>query len=883
MAWYDTVLNPSLKTSAVSAIGDGYVTFSEVLDLLNLASIGGVSASELADLKTVYTNFIPSFSSNYLNYITYSVVYDNPGNAKWWGGASSMNAVSSLGNLKAGSSETDVNRLIGKWFLGTDLPIPVAGGDTATGKASTQVFTYAKASGTLTVNGVAASDVNQGSAGDCYLMAALGAIANSQPAVINNMFTANSNDSYGVTFYNSGSPVYTTVNKSLAVNQSGKLPLAGDLNYSPSGELWVALAEKAYTQLNTQFDVDNRGSKWTGENSYQAVEGGWAQAIKQVANMNYRYYSSYAKGIPDSYDLGEFYSSDPATYKQTLITGLNAGAIGWIGSWGATKGSNGKHEFVSGHAYMLLGYNAVTDKFIVRNPWGGDETNSWNPQFEASIETFWNSNVRALVALSDASLADPFYNYTLASSAGSSGTGINEGSAIVFTVTRSGSGTSSTVYLDSIDGSASSTDYAAFAGQVMFFAANETVKTILVSTYKDTLVEGTENFSLSLFKTLNGTNAAATATAFIKDVVPAGYYYTVSASAPTSATAAIEGQNVSFTITRNGSGTASTVYLSTVAGTAGTQDFSALSKKSLEFSSFETTKTVSVTAYRDEFNESVEFFSLSLFKNLSDTSATASAQAYITDSVDSIYQYVVSSDASSASSAAAEGGKITFTITRGGTGTASTVYFSTQSGTAGAADYTAVDKQPLSFNANQTTATFQVELAQDLWLEPVEYLRFALYQNLTDKRANVSTTAYIKDTPVDLYNYTIASSAGTSATAVTEGGSVSFTVIRSGTGTASTVYVTTATGTAIEGSDYGALARQAITFAPGENTMTFAVQSYQDSSTEGNEYFWFNLYRNAADTILITSAFTATPQIRPAAATQQPMSKIFSRWSTAIQ
>ena len=132
----------------------------------------------------------------------------------------------------------------------------------------------------------------------------------------------------------------------------------------------------------------------------------------------------------------------------------------------------------------------------------------------------------------------------------------------------------------------------------------------------------------------------------------------------------------------------------TVAGTAGTQDFSALSKKSLEFSSFETTKTVSVAAYRDEFNESVEFFSLSLFKNLSDTSATASAQAYITDSVDLIYQYVVSSDASSASSAAAEGGKITFTITRGGTGTASTVYFSTQAGTAGAADYTPADKQP---------------------------------------------------------------------------------------------------------------------------------------------------------------------------------------------
>lgn len=75
-------------------------------------------------------------------------------------------------------------------------------------------------------------------------MAALGAIANTQPAVINNMFTANSNGTYGVTFYKSGSPVYSTVNTSLAVNSSGKLALAGDVNKSLTGELWVSLAEK---------------------------------------------------------------------------------------------------------------------------------------------------------------------------------------------------------------------------------------------------------------------------------------------------------------------------------------------------------------------------------------------------------------------------------------------------------------------------------------------------------------------------------------------------------------------------------------------------------------------------------------------------------------
>jgi alpha-tubulin suppressor-like RCC1 family protein len=854
MAWYDSLLNASLKSAASTAVNDGIVTFSEMLNLLSLAASGGVSASELSDLKSVYSNFSPNFSSNYLKSITYSVVYDNPGNAKWWGGASTVSSVSALGNLQADSSETVANRLIGKWFLGTDLPMPIAGGDTATGKAATTVFSYATASGPLTVNGVAATDINQGSLGDCYLMAALGAIANTRPAVINNMFTANSNGTYGVTFYKAGAPVYSTVNNSLAVNTSGKLALAGDVNKSLTGELWVSLAEKAYTQLNTQFDVDNNGSQWDGENSYQAIENGFAQAIKQVANVNYRYYSSYFKNISDSYDSGELISADPSTYKQTLISGLNAGAIGWIGSWGNTTGSNGKQEFVAGHAFMLLGYNASTDKFVVRNPWGGNGTSYYNPQFEVSIETFWNSSVKALVALSDATIADPTYNYTLSSSADISASAVSEGSAIVFTITRSGSGTSSTVYLDAVDGSAGSADYAAFADRAVTFAANETVKTISVSTYSDALVEGTENFSVSLYKNAADTSSAATATAFIKDVAVTSYGYSVASSAATIGNAALEGQNITFTITRTGTGTASTVYLSTLAGTAGSLDYSALTRQALDFSTFDTSKTITVTTYKDALNESVESFSLNLFKGPSDAAAAASTTAYIKDAVDPLYDYVLVSNAGSSGAGAAEGSKVTFTITRGGTGTASTVYLSTLAGTAGTTDYLPINKTPVTFSANQTIATLQVDTNADWWLEPVEYFRLGLYQNQTDAVASTYATAYIKDVLMDAYNYTIGSSAGDAATAAPEGASVTFTVTRSGSGTASTVYLATANGTATSGSDYAALARQAITFSANETSKAVTVATYQDSLTEGNEYFWLNLYRNASDTTRSTYA-----------------------------
>ncbi|MBU3738500.1 MAG: hypothetical protein FGM55_06045, partial [Rhodoferax sp.] len=336
MAWFDSLINPALKSGVVAALADGSVSYGEMLGLLNGAAVGGVDAAEWSDLQAIGSQ--GSFASGYVRAIPYSLGYGNPANAKWWGGSKTFSGVSALGNLQSGSAETTVSRLIGKWFLGTDLPMPIAGGDTATGQAASATYNYGVATGALTVGGVAASDVNQGQLGDCYLLAALGAIANSQPSVINNLFTANGNGTYGVTFYKAGSPVYTTVNLSLPVKSNGGLAFAGNASYSLSGELWVSLAEKAYTQLNTQFDVDNAGSQWTGENSYQAIEDGFAQAIKQVANLNYRYYSSYYQGIPDAYDSGEFYSSNPQTYKQTLIAALNAGAVGWLGSWGTTYG-----------------------------------------------------------------------------------------------------------------------------------------------------------------------------------------------------------------------------------------------------------------------------------------------------------------------------------------------------------------------------------------------------------------------------------------------------------------------------------------------------------------------------------------------------------------
>lgn len=848
MSWTDNLQNPTFKTAVNKAIADGILTYDEMLALIKSLASGGVSASELSDLQSLYTNanVQKMFASSYVKEISYSLIYGDVANKSWWGGSKTLSGVVALGNLGAQTTELVMNRLIDKWFLGGDLPIPVAGGDTATGKASTKAYNYATASGALFVNGAAASDINQGSMGDCFLVAALGAIANAKQNLITDMFVSNPNGTYGVRYFSNSGDYFTTVNGQLIVNANGTVAGASNLTRSLTGEMWVSLAEKAYAQMNMQFDVNLKAANWKGENSYQAIEYGWAQTLKQVGNLNYVYYSSYLKSVSDSFSSGFNYSTNAQQYKQTIINALNSGEAGWIGSFGATTGSNGKREFVSGHAYMLLGYNAATGKFIIRNPWGGDGTGDYNPQFEAAIETFWNPTVKALVALTSSSLANPVYTYSLTTDAASSATAMGEGGSITVSISRDTSGTSSTVFLSSIPGTAASFDFNQTEGRRITFAANELIKTFTIYTYRDALTEGVENFKLAITNKANDTTAIAETTAYLKDTVLTDYNYVITNNANTTAKAIVEGDVISFTITRSASGSASTVYLSTVAGSAIPYDYVDLSRVTLNFAANETTKIVSVKTQKDVLKESVENFNLSLFKYFLDSVAAATSTAYIKDAATPVFNYTITSNARTADNPVIEGGKVKFTITRDATGAESTIYVSTVAGSAGNLDYVGYEKKAVTFAANQTIATVEVAVNEDWWGETLEIFRLGLYKNSTDTNYFTSASAFIKDVPVKTYQYAITTANNTADKAIVEGGTLSFTITRDGTGSASTIYASTNPASA-NSSDYGVLTRLAVSFAAFETTKTITVPTYKDERTEGVEYFLLNLYQNNAD------------------------------------
>jgi hypothetical protein len=157
------------------------------------------------------------------------------------------------------------------------------------------------------------------------------------------MFIDNGDGTFGVHFLKDGVSQFVTVNRYLPVYK-GLAVVSGwgggryDSQYN---ELWVALAEKAYVQLNE--------SGWTGQdgtNAYEGISGGRsANVFNQVAGTS---------------------TIESSLNKSGIIGAYNAGKAITI----STKDSGTAGNVVENHAYMLIGYDAARDKFHLFNPWG---------------------------------------------------------------------------------------------------------------------------------------------------------------------------------------------------------------------------------------------------------------------------------------------------------------------------------------------------------------------------------------------------------------------------------------------------------------------------------------------------------------------------------
>ena len=855
--WNSNISSANLLSLISDSLSDNKFSYSDTLDILTSAAFDGFSQTEIEDLKYMYSQDL--FASEYVKNITYNVIFTNEANKYWWGGTKEIDNLVTLGNASSNTSQTQANLLIDKWFLGKDLPMPISGGDTANPAASSGKYDYGTITGDLFTNGITALDVNQGSAGTCYLIASMESFAALNPSIIENAFIDNKNETYGVRFFYNGEPIYVTVNKDIPITSWGSIAYAGNKTKDLSGEAWASLLEKAYVQANAQVNLKYSGD-WTNSatteyhNSYKLLEGGLAYTLGQLSGDSYDLFAYGNWSWPGDYNTLTK-EKDPSKIKQTLIDALEQGGIGWIASWGASYRGNGqlltskqsgsKQELVGGHAFALHGYDADTDTFIISNPW--TESSAWssyNTTFKLPIDFFWSSHFDPLIGITNPKTVSTDFTYNIATNSASADTALREGNLIEVTITRDSAGQESTVYVSTAHQSTSSGDFVELSKKSITFERDELVKTIEISTLVDNLNEETESFALNLYKGQASVTADASASSYIKNVDNTSYVYSLSSNGSEVMDTVIEGSDIILTITRDGSGSASTVYLSTNNLTASSDDVGQLAYHPIQFLAKETFKTINLSTYEDAKDEGLETVEFQLYDGPAQLTPIASKTISIKDAWSPEFNYLIYSDASSEENAVSEGSKITFNVIRSGSGSASTAYLKTFFNNAMSTDLVDANNLELHFAANETIKTFTVTVTEDLWLETTESFGYYVYNSETTDTPDSKGIAFIKDKVFDEFEYTLSSNNSTNLS-VDEGSSFNLNITRDGDGSASEVYISTRHGTTTS-SDYDTVDKQKITFNQKDTVKTVEIQTFGDD-VEDDEIFWIDLYLNEND------------------------------------
>jgi hypothetical protein len=362
--WYTLNLKDSgVQDLTRSFAADGVLSRQDMIDLLRDTKDGStIDSTELTDLRTVL-NSLSYMMPDYVRVLSNKIINSDP-----------ANGVSGIGNLFAGASSTRMEQLIGKWFLGNDRP-------TAISYDRTTTRGYRSVSGNLFQGGISHLDVNQNDLGDCYYLAALGAVARQNTTMIQNMFVSSNDDngdgvtdSWTVRLFNNGVADYVTVDRFLPTDMWGNAVFAGwggGNNTNANNELWVALAEKAYAQFNESGWIGQDGTNSyngttlsaTAVNSNSGgINGGWAEvALRQITGLG-----------ADRHGMQDYFLFIPiGNNVADMLSDFNAGKMVVLCTPGGLSG-----PIVGNHCYTLVGYDAVNDRFQVYNPWQTDGGNS---------------------------------------------------------------------------------------------------------------------------------------------------------------------------------------------------------------------------------------------------------------------------------------------------------------------------------------------------------------------------------------------------------------------------------------------------------------------------------------------------------------------------
>jgi hypothetical protein len=333
--------------------------------------------------------------------------------------------------------------------------------------------------------------------------------------------------------------------------------------------------------------------------------------------------------------------------------------------------------------------------------------------------------------------------------------------------------------------------------------------------------------------------------------------YTVTGAGPATPTLTIgnasvtEGGNLAFPVTLSPSATGTvTVNYASANGTAvAPGDYTATSN-TLTFTAGQTSKTITIATIDDSTVESSEAMSVTLSGA---TGGAAIGTATGTGTIDD-NDTVSPANLAIGSASVTEGGTLSFTVTRSGnTGIAASASYATSSGTAtSGSDFTAATGT-VSFAASETTKTITVATTDDSTVESAETMTVTLSSPGSNTTITTATsTGTINDNDVTPATLAIGNAS------VLEGGTLSFTVTRSGnTAIAASASYATSSGTATSGSDFTA-ASGTVSFAASETTKTISVATTDDSTAESAETMTVTLSSPSSNTTITTTTGTGT-------------------------
>lgn len=341
--------DPALKVLMHNAMTNdaslfSFQTIESVLKDFASQIIGNLSASQYNDIKNYVQEIGNVCGTDSAIYSLVNGLIGTNGASVYW---SATGKGERIGSLNEGSSVAQFNQLITTWFDGANDP-KSSSSDHVDGRP---VF----AKGGPTIN-----DIQQGGVGDCSLLSALQAVVEAAPDFIKSMIVQNPNDTYSVRFFKEGVAHWVTVDGN--VDGSGT---------SSANSSWGAIIERAV--------VDFEATYLNEVNDYSSLPGGFdkLQEITGDTNTTFRaVYTTEEKWNTTDFDL----------LKTAVLNGQPVQFSSWESSQNADTGQT---NLVGAHAFAIIGFDDVTNDFILTNPWGAFRNDNVQGTFEASMDQMW--------------------------------------------------------------------------------------------------------------------------------------------------------------------------------------------------------------------------------------------------------------------------------------------------------------------------------------------------------------------------------------------------------------------------------------------------------------------------------------------------------------